>query len=153
MKIYLVQHGIAYTKAQHPDRPLTKDGISILHKVGGYCQKHFDFSLFAIFHSSKLRAQQTAEIYANYFTPKEGVKPVKGLDPLDDPSIWAKNLTQHQENIMLVGHLPHLEKLAGQLLNDSNETVSFHNGGIVCLEKYPDNRWVVDFEIHPTDAN
>lgn len=147
MKLYLVQHGIAHSKDTHPERPLTEEGVEILHRLGSYCRNSLYISLDTIYHSGKLRAQQTAEIYSQYFNPKNGLRSSEGLNPLDDPSIWLKKLSEIEENIMLVGHLPHLEKLALELLSNSTEKVTFQNGAVICLEKYPDNRWVVDFEV------
>jgi phosphohistidine phosphatase len=55
-----------------------------------------------------------------------------------------------EEPIMLVGHLPHMARLASLLLsgNPNRETVRFRNAAIVCLEKVED-AWVLVWAISP----
>jgi phosphohistidine phosphatase len=67
-------------------------------------------------HSGKTRARQTAEIIGQALSPPQGVKAVSGLSPLDDVGPVAEELDEVSEPLMLVGHLPFLERLAGQLL-------------------------------------
>jgi phosphohistidine phosphatase len=45
----------------------------------------------------------------------------KDLLPNDDPQEWASRLSEEKEDIMLVGQLPHLSKLASLLLAGSYE--------------------------------
>jgi phosphohistidine phosphatase len=55
------------------------------------------------------------------------------------------------ENIMLVGHLPHLGKLASLLLcGDENAgLISFRMGGALCLERDGAGKWSVQWMIIP----
>jgi len=99
-------------------------------------------------HSGKLRAQQTAEILGKLL----GVDVVKAdsLEPMADTQIWANRLEEQSEDVMLVGHLPHLAKLASQLLTQNQEkpVISFKQGGIVCLEK-TEQGWQVAWMVTP----
>ncbi len=157
MKIYLVQHGIAYSKKVDPDRHVSPEGFEILHKIGEFAKSTKKIYPKIIFHSGKVRALQTAEIFANFLSPKQGFQQTEGLNPLDDPAIWAEKLNQMDEDIMVVGHLPHLQLLYERLVLknlDQKELadtpqMEFHNGGILALEKYGEKKWVVDFEILP----
>jgi phosphohistidine phosphatase len=55
------------------------------------------------------------------------------------------------KDVMLVGHLPHLQRLAGLLIcSDSEcEAVHFRNGGVLCLERRKTG-WSVLWQINPT---
>ena len=52
---------------------------------------------------------------------------------------------------MLVGHLPHLSKLASWLLcgNPDNEVIAFHNSGIVGLWCNETGDWMVSEIVTP----
>ena len=56
------------------------------------------------------------------------------------------------EDTMLVGHLPHLARLAGLLLTgDTDETVvHFQPGTVVCLERGENgDGWIVTWAVRP----
>jgi len=46
---------------------------------------------------------------------------------------------------MMVGHLPHMGKLAGHSLtgDESREVVTFRTVGIACLERDENGRWTI----------
>jgi phosphohistidine phosphatase len=69
-------------------------------------------------------------------------EPISGIDPLDDVAAVANTL-KTGDNLMLVGHLPFMERLTGFLITGSAERLifKFQNGGIVCLDKDPDAQW------------
>ncbi|MHA1521869.1 MAG: phosphohistidine phosphatase SixA [Promethearchaeota archaeon] len=157
MKVYLVQHGIAFSKETDPARHISPQGFEILRKIGEFAKSNLKLKLNTIFHSGKMRALQTAELYATFFSPAHGFKSAEGLKPLDDPGIWADKLEDIGDDIMIVGHLPHLQLLYERLVLgnldqkelENTPRVVFQNGGIIVLEKYGEKKWVVDFEILP----
>ncbi len=150
MKAYFVQHAEALSKEENPERPLSEKGRSDIAKVASFVSKHQKIFAGPIVHSGKTRAQQTAEILASFVNPKRGVKCEDGLVPLADPLIWANRLNSSEEDICLVGHLPHLNKLISLLLymDETKEIIKFQMGGIVCLEKV-ENLWSIIWMIVP----
>jgi phosphohistidine phosphatase len=74
---------------------------------------------------------------------------VDGLNPNDDPTIWLKRL-EEIDNIMLVGHLPHLSKLTSLLIFGSQEveTVKFRYSAPLCLVRQEKN-WSIIWYITP----
>ncbi len=117
---YLVQHGEAKSKEEHPERPLTEKGIEESKKVAHHLSEK-GVKPDVIIHSGKTRAKQTAEIYAEYLKPEKGVLQGDNLAPLDNPTIWADKLKKEDTSVMLVGHLPHLSKLLSLLLTENPE--------------------------------
>jgi hypothetical protein len=69
-----------------------------------------------ICHSGKTRARQTAEAWGQVLGAP--VELAQALSPRDDPSVWTKQVTTDTGDLMLVGHMPHLGRLAGVLLAD-----------------------------------
>jgi phosphohistidine phosphatase len=104
-----------------------------------------------IFHSGKLRARQTAEIIGEALRPSAGIMETDGLAPLDDPLIWVGRLSGMTEDSMLVGHLPHLQRLAALLLGGAAEkkVVAFTMGGIVALERDDEGNWSLAWMVRP----
>jgi phosphohistidine phosphatase len=151
MKLYLMQHGEARSKEEDPDRPLSAKGQEDVEFVSAFAAKHLNLSIKQIMHSGKTRAQQTAELAAEQFRPPRGILETGDLEPMADAAVWAKRLKEADDNMMLVGHLPHLSKLASILLcgDAARKVVAFRMGGIVCLERDDVQIWSLAWMITP----
>ncbi len=151
MNLYLLQHGEAVDKATDPERPLTEKGRNDTVKVAAYTAKHAGMSVLAVTHSGKLRARQTAELFAMEIEALQGVVPVKDLEPNADPAIWAERLGLMEDDVVLVGHLPHLARLVSLLTcgDPDKEVIQFYNSGLVCLKKKSPTEFVISWTILP----
>jgi len=149
MEVYLVQHGEAKAEAEDPERPLTDHGRDEVRRVARRAVL-LGSPLAEIRHSGKLRARQTAELMAEHFWPSRGVREVGYLAPNDDPGTARSELEAAREPLMLVGHLPHLSRLASSLLvNDpGKEIIRFRMGAIVCLAK-AEGGWALHWILTP----
>lgn len=134
MEVYLVQHGESKPESEDPERPLTDKGRGEVESVARYIAER-GAKVSQILHSGRLRAKQTAELFARYLVPAQGVAEQRGLAPLDDPGEAKQMVEQAETSLMLVGHLPHLSRLASLLILGSpeKEVVGFTKGGVVCL--------------------
>lgn len=142
MALYLVQHGKSLSKEQDPEQGLSREGFADVNRIAGVAAG-YGVRPAAIEHSGKKRARQTAEIFAEALLgKKDRIEPISGIGPLDDVTAVANTL-KTSDNLMLVGHLPFMERLAGLFIAGSAERLvfKFQNGGIVCLDKSPDARW------------
>lgn len=153
MALYLVQHGQSLPKEVDPERSLSDEGKSTVDRIAKVAA---DYSVHVslIKHSGKARARQTAEIMASHLHPEGGLEESAGLNPNDDVEGVAKAIST-DENLMLVGHLPFMEKIVSYLVAGSFETrvFKFQNGGIVCLDKDPqDNSWYIKWTLMPEIA-
>lgn len=151
MNLYLVQHGKAKSKEEDPERSLTKVGLEEVRKVGTFVAKNGGNHPDSVYHSGKTRAQETAQTLAEVMAAGRGVKESDGLKPMDDPAIWAERIGQAEEDTMLVGHLPHMSKLAALLVSGDAEqqVVDFQNAGVVCLESNGEHEWAVRWAVTP----
>jgi len=150
MVLYLVQHADAKRQEEDPSRPLSEKGLQDIKRVASYASK-LNIRVYKIFHSNKLRAKQTAEVLSENVKPIKGVSEVEGLAPLDNPDIWAERLKDIPDDVILVGHLPHLGKLASLLLcgNTEKNVVGFKMGGIACLKKDDAGVWSFEWMLTP----
>ena len=147
--VYLAQHGQAEPKETNPERPLTAEGRETVDRVAAWAVRA-GIVVGQVRHSGKLRAEQTAEIFAENLKPTEGVTRYPGLGPNDDVQPVADALAACPCSVMLVGHLPFLSRLAGLLVTGDAERqpVRFRQGGLVGLVR-EEERWTVACVVPP----
>jgi phosphohistidine phosphatase len=150
MKLYLVQHAKAASEEADPERPLTEEGRRDVQKVAAFI-KPLTLSVECLWHSGKRRAAQTAGVLANAIKTKGGIITHDGLGPNDDVTALRDELVSIEQDIMIVGHLPFLNKLASLLLagSVSANVVGFKNAGVVCLSWSDDHPWQIEWMVTP----
>ena len=151
MRLYLVQHGEAKSEAEDPERSLTTRGEEETKKVSD-AAKRLGIRPSRIYHSGKKRAEQTAGIVSKTLGLSAQIG--QGLNPNDDIRPWAERISKETGDLMIVGHLPFLEKLASFLVcgDEGAKAVMFRYGAIVCMEKKGAGRWVVERVIKPDNT-
>ena len=150
MTLYLIQHGKSLSKDQDPDQGLSAEGIAETERIAKLAQDA-GVAVSQIRHSVKTRARQTAEIFAATLNPEQGIQEVSGIKPLDDVAAYAADIDP-AEDIMLVGHLPFMERMTAFLITGSIDkpVFKFQNSGIVCLDKDPEAQaWVIQWTLMP----
>lgn len=148
MNLYLVQHAHARREEEDPERHLSPVGKAAIREMARFAGEHVHVS--KILHSGKARVRETAETLAETLRPREGVEATDGLDPKADPAVWAERLRSSVADLMLVGHLPHLSRLASLLLcgDEERTLISFQMGGILYAQR-SDDRWSVGWMVVP----
>lgn len=151
MSLYLVQHGKSLPKTEDPKQGLGPQGVAAVQRIADVA-KGYRIHVSGIFHSGKKRARQTADILSNALNPEDGVRPMDGLNPLDDPADFVQKIAADGNDWMVVGHLPFMAKLSALLITGNEEcpVFKFQNGGIVCLDYYPnDGGWLIRWALMP----
>lgn len=151
MNLYLVQHAEPKPKEEDPQRPLSDRGQAGIERVAAFVAGHISINVDRILHSGKTRARQTAEVLARHLNPPGQVAATESLEPLADPSIWAGRVAEEKAGLMLVGHLPHLDKLAAKLVSgdEAKSVIVFQMGGIVCVAQDDSGDWRVRWMVIP----
>jgi phosphohistidine phosphatase len=150
MALYLVQHGRSLPKDVDPQKGLSEEGISEVQRIAAVAAG-YGCKVGKIAHSGKQRARQTAEIVAANLKSEAGVAEISGINPMDDVAAFSATLSV-EDNLMLVGHLPFMERLTSYLITGSIEppVFKFQNGGIVCLDKQTDaQQWIIKWALMP----
>ncbi len=152
MDLYLMQHGEATTEAENPDRPLTDAGRAAVQRVAARARTS-RVQVSHCVHSGKLRAEQTAQLLAIGLGAEIVVEARAGLapnDPVAPVAEWIRSLTGH-DALVLVGHLPFLDKLASLLVAGKEEAqvLRFQMGGLVKLEPEDDDGFSVAWALTP----
>jgi len=142
MEIYLIQHAVAKSDREDPVRPLSQVGEAQMKRIAEHVAG-LGVKVDRIYHSGKLRAQQTAEILAKYTEATDRVEVKEGLDPGDEVGPirdWLDQLADEGvRSVAIIGHLPFLNNLASLLVTGNQETrlIAFENAGVVKLAPKP----------------
>ena len=149
MDFFLVRHGEAKPEYEDPQRPLSDRGRRDVESMARALSEK-KVAVAEILHSGKLRAKQTAEIMARFLSPGRGTREITVLAPDDDPVLAKAELEAADAPVMLVGHLPHLGRLAALLVTGDEErsVVEFPPAAVVCLTR-TDGGWVLAWSLTP----
>ena len=148
MFLYILQHGEAVSKDVDPERPLSEQGVRDIRILAMH-MKNMDVQLGKIFHSGKLRAEQSAGLIAETLSPD--VKPVQadGLNPNDDPAVIVGDIEQIGDNVLIASHMPFVSRLCSTLLTGATEAeFASTPGTLFCLEA-SEGRWRLAYMLRP----
>jgi phosphohistidine phosphatase len=145
--LYLVRHGKAEIGERDELRKLSDRGSKSVQKIADRL-RNAGVHVRRVEHSGLVRAAQTAEILA----PAVGGKAVEiqGLHPMDDVTIIERALNGRSEReVMLVGHMPFMGRLASHLLTGHyKEVLHFRTGAVACLSD-TEGYWLLEWLISP----
>ncbi|WP_309398937.1 phosphohistidine phosphatase SixA [Cerasicoccus maritimus] len=157
MKLFLLRHAEAtYDAPTDQARQLTPKGERSIAKLCDRLKTKEFSQLAVIYHSTLVRARQTAELFRDEMQLKTPLQERTGLAPMDDPIALGAFLLECKEDAMLVGHNPHLTMLSAWLLTGSpfTDCIDFKKSGLLCLERIsPPNKarpagvWVMRYFI------
>ena len=90
-----------------------------------------------VWHSPLIRAVETAEIFCDQLDITATRREIDGLLPDDDIRGIARRLSGFGYPLLVVGHEPHLGRLASMLVcgNVDQDIVEFKKGALLCLER------------------
>ncbi len=154
MDLYLVRHGEAKPKDEDPQRPLSDAGAAAVSRLAAFLGRSERIAVDEIRHSSKLRARQTAGVLANGMGLEVQLREVEYLEPLADVGGLARELSNTPLSLMLVGHLPHLHRLAALLIcgDPNREAFSFAPSAVLLLRRQVDagaENWKILWMVEP----
>ena len=137
MRLFLLRHAEAAPGLPDAERALTKRGRSQVEKLVSALDWACLADIRAIEHSGLVRARQTAEDLARLAGLRAPLSIRAGMRPADDPRIVARDVVTSREDRLLVGHNPHLARLAGILLGAGTTEVSLvlKKCGFLALER------------------
>ena len=149
MAIFLVQHGKCLSKDEDPEKGLSKTGEEQTRLIAGVAD-NYKVPAAKIIHSGKKRARQTAAILKETLGVIPDIEQADGISPMDDVILFSQQI-RPEDNLMVVGHLPFMERPVGYLTaGDKNKRVyKFQNSGIVCLDSEKEGDWYIKWTLNP----
>ena len=150
MRIYLIQHGLAVPKDVDSDRPLNEQGREDVQRLAEFLDEA-GIQVGQVLHSGKTRAEQTAVILAEALLPEGQPQAHAGLGPKDPLEKLSRQIAFWSVDILIVGHLPYLGRLASLLLvfNPDRPVLAFQPGSMACLEKDAEGQWMLAWMVRP----
>lgn len=150
MKLYLAQHGNAVSKEEDSLRPLGEQGRQDVRNMASRLGDA-GIQVTRVWHSGKLRAEQTAEILARRILSGRKIESIRGLGPNDPVAEFASDADVWDEDLLVVGHLPFMSRLVSLLMvrDAEHELVRFSPGSVVCLERDAADRWGITWMLRP----
>lgn len=144
MQLTLVHHGDAVGPDVDPRRPLSLIGRAEVDRLAGLAAAR-GVKPTAVWHSGKLRAKQTAEVFwrsCNALAPLSAARDLQPGDPpawmrdrLGEEALGATDAAASILSILIVGHFPHLPRLLTLLVTGAEtETPAFPQHGLVHLQ-------------------
>ncbi len=153
MALFLVQHGVSAAKDIDPEKGLSDLGREETKRIAQVA-KGYKIPVQKIVHSGKKRAEQTAALFHEALALEIPMKSISGIKPMDDVRSFAVAI-EPAANVMVVGHLPFMERLVSLLTTGTENcrVLKFQNSGIVCLdmERGEDNTadWFIKWTLNP----
>ncbi|MBU4211966.1 MAG: phosphohistidine phosphatase SixA [Kiritimatiellae bacterium] len=137
MEIYLMQHGLALSEEEDPERPLSSAGkVQIEKSAAAIRMMGLQFDV--IIASTKKRSKQTAEIVAKVIEYHiESIVETETIKPSASPGSSLEFIGQFKQknSVLIAGHLPSLAKIASMLLTQESEVaIQFENGGLCRID-------------------
>jgi phosphohistidine phosphatase len=148
VRVYLVHHGDAVGPDVDLRRPLSPGGRAHSERVAAEAAAR-GAKPKVVWHSGKLRAKETAEIFWRACNALAAFAATRDLQP-DDPPSWMRGRLRHEpRDVMLTGHFPHLPRLLALLLDRPEGTMAdFPLHGIVALRTEDEGeRWSEEWRI------
>jgi phosphohistidine phosphatase len=135
--LFLLRHGHAVSEDEDPARPLSKRGREQVRALAEFVRDRGGIQVERVWHSPLLRAVETAEVFCDRLELKATRREIDGLLPDDDIRGIARRLSGFGYPLLVVGHEPHLGRLASVLVcgNVDQELVDFKKGALLCLER------------------
>ncbi len=167
MRLYLVRHGDAATPDENPKRPLSAKGRREIERMASFLARG-RVKPARFINSGKLRAMETAAIFAKTLNPgavmEEGTSlqphdPVGGL--VEAANAWAADADNYSSaadaentgngDVMVVGHLPFMARALSDLVGAGAgaEFADFSTGAVACLEPDAGTRWRLIWFLSP----
>ena len=153
MALFLVQHGVSALKDIDPEKGLSDFGREETNRIAQVA-KAYTIPVKKIVHSGTKRAEQTAGIFHETLALDTPMEKISGIKPMDDVQSFAVTI-KPKENLMVVGHMPFMERLLSFLTTGTENcrVFKFQNSGIVCLDMETGENneadWFIKWALNP----
>ena len=127
---------------------MSEEGKAEAKKIADFLKKS-NIEVPQIIHSDKKRAKETAEIIGEVLGV-DMVTQKTGLAPNDEINLMESEIRHREENLMIVGHLPFLDRLTSSLLTGDQdlEVIELPAAGVIFLENI-EGKWELRWLLGP----
>jgi phosphohistidine phosphatase len=150
MKLYLARHGAALDTNINPLRPLSEQGKIQVTRLADFLSP-FGVLVSTVYHSTQLRAQQTATLLAAAMAPGQEIAVLNHLESDSSAELLYEQILGWSDDTLLVTHLPFVGELLAKLLGtrQNKSIVHWQPGTLVCLERVTLDHWLINWILTP----
>lgn len=150
MRVYIVRHGEAAAASTDFARPLSAAGRAEVTRLAEFAART-GIHVGAVWHSTKLRAKETARILHTSGGLGGELLEHDGLLPEDEVAGVAEDLETEADDICIVGHLPFVGTLTSKLIlgTDTRSIAYFGTATMACLEREGRGAWRLVWLVTP----
>jgi len=150
MELYVARHARAADEGRGGERPLTDEGRDDARRIGRALAAA-GVELKSVWHSGKLRARETADLLAGAVGAGADLDERADLQPLSDPSTVLDAVRDGDGPVLVVGHLPHVERLSSLLLTGDvdAEVVDIPPGAVLRFVSGEGRDWRLTWFVTP----
>lgn len=124
MRLFLLRHAEAAPGVPDAGRLLTDRGREQVGRIARLVDWSCVDGVKSVEHSGLVRARQTAELLAAEVPLRKPLAIRASIRPMDDPRLLAMEVASSRDDRLIVGHNPHLSRLAGLLLGRGQQEVA-----------------------------
>jgi phosphohistidine phosphatase len=130
MKVFLLRHMEASYGVADPERPLTESGTRMAAGLARQIAGRSWYRYAEVWCSPYLRARQSAAPLLKAGGKQLELQLMDDLVPDGDPDPLVERLKRASESVLVVGHNPHLTRVARRLLGlgRADSTLDFKKG-------------------------
>ena len=135
-RLWIIRHAQAVPGSDDFSRELTSHGRAQAEALGRFLRNLNVPPPDLVWHSPLVRARQTTDLLLETAAWSPKVEPKEILTPDDDPAQIAaeiQNQTLQNPSLAIVGHNPHLTRLASLLILGDSEAEAFQMETATCL--------------------
>ena len=150
MRLIIIRHGEANNPVLDPRKGLSIKGVAQAEEIAGFLRMQQD-DLHEIWHSPKERAAQTAGIIAQILGLKSATVKRNDLNPNSSVEPVAAEITAQKQNVIIVSHLPFVDRLAGFMTGGNADAglFRFTTCTALCLQKSDSWLWKIQWMVSP----
>jgi phosphohistidine phosphatase len=144
MKIYLLRHGNASGGYPDSERALSPEGRLEVRALAHHLKQCGSFQPKIVWHSPFRRAVETKDILLEALNLSDLIITCRtDITPEDNPLSLVDAFKAIEDDLLLVGHNPHLSFLSSYLLSGERSRVQINmaTSAMLCLEWLPYSNW------------
>lgn len=144
MRLLLIRHGSAEMNTNDDARRLTKFGRSEAAHIAEWVNTLY-FNHPTIWHSEKIRAQETAAIILEGTGWNSELREMPGLRPSSPVEPMVACIDAEDKDLVIVGHMPFMPAMASELITKGQVESywNFETCAALCLERIGVGTWAV----------
>jgi len=147
MRLYLMRHGKAGLNPVDEQRPLAERGIADVQMVAQHLADT-GVSVSRVYHSTLVRAQQTAELMGRALNPVHAPEQRLGIEPWGDVKAFAALANSWDEDTLVCGHEPFMGQAALAFQGDDPIYIQVKTATVMAFER-TDAGWNLAWVVNP----